>query len=282
MQAASLEKLETARALANEFANSMNLKEKEEPKPPSQAAVSEIQQQTETEPEKAATKLDTAQNEPNQQTAENLEQFLQNPARFGNLKTTDPVFPTDETNNQVQPQDADTSAKTAIIENEEVSNKPENTRINLGARYDADERNSTPKITAFEVAHWRNRLWLNPFLALSALLWFPFMTGLFSELLPLNLAALGVISFIEYRLTRKTCRALHTVKAPLWQRSWIAYIIRRGLVISLMLAVFILAIPFESWLVAAYLASVAVYWIAQLYMLRKRRRKQQQQLAQFA
>ncbi|WP_173270755.1 hypothetical protein [Thiosulfatimonas sediminis] len=180
----------------------------------------------------------------------------------------------------------DTLAKTTETTQSPVTNEPQiaskNKKIKLGAHYQPNVRPHQPSITAFEVAHWRNRLWLNPFLALSALVWLPFIAGVFTENLWINLLVLSTLSFIEYRLTLRTCKALHTVKTPLWQRSWLMYNLRRVMVISMMLMLFVLAIPYESMFIIGYLAILALYTLSQVVVFKQRHQQRQQQFVRLA
>lgn len=233
MQAASLEKLEDARTLANEFAEN-------------------IRQRKSNQAESKQT--------PNSSVAATHLKILKSSRQ--------------ESNAFDQTDDSQLKASSKDIS--------EKNKVAFGAKFIPEEQDSKPKISAFEVAHWRNRLWLNPLLALTALLWMPFMIALFTDMLAINLAVLGVLSFIEYRLIQKTCQALHTVKTPLWQKSWSFYIVRRALIIAAMLTIFSLVVPYESWLLISYLSAIAIYWLIQIFMLRQRRQQQHKQLAQFS
>ncbi|MBO1926367.1 hypothetical protein J3998_02165 [Thiomicrorhabdus sp. 6S2-11] len=175
---------------------------------------------------------------------------------------------------------ADNDSDTAIDTSQptqKVSTSTSN-KVILGAQFDSAKRRNETRISAFELALWRNRLWLNPFLALSLLLWLPFVLELFTEQLWINLSALAAIGLFEYQFTRTICRVLHTVKAPLWQKFWPLYMLRRGIIVGSVLLLFGALAPSNLPFFSIYLGFVALYWLYQVAQVLQRRQAQNRQL----
>ncbi|QKI89790.1 hypothetical protein [Thiomicrorhabdus xiamenensis] len=139
-----------------------------------------------------------------------------------------------------------------------------------------------PKISTYEKAFWRERLWLNPLLALSALLWFPFILQLFTDNLWFNLIALLLFVSLEYWLTRSVCTPLHTVQPPLWQRFLLFYALRRGAVAGALVLVYGALQKTGLPLILIYTGAIFLYWVMQSFLYWQRRKFQRLQIAQLS
>ncbi|MBN2647386.1 MAG: hypothetical protein JXR44_06345 [Thiotrichales bacterium] len=139
-----------------------------------------------------------------------------------------------------------------------------------------------PKLSAYEKAFWRNRLWLKPFLALSLILWWPFMLGLFTQSFWFNLGAITLLAFLEYRLVQLWSHALNTLQPPLWQRFFILFLLRRGLIVLALLLLYGALQPLDWPLLSGFLLLVGLYWGLQLFLYWQRKAFQQRQIDHFS
>ncbi|MBO1923010.1 hypothetical protein [Thiomicrorhabdus sp. 6S3-12] len=152
----------------------------------------------------------------------------------------------------------------------------------LKAKSNFTRKSFQPKISTYEKAFWRERLWLNPLLALSALLWFPFILQLFTDNLWFNLIPLLLFTGLEYWITRSVCTPLHTVQPPLWQRFMLLYALRRGAVVGALVLAFGALQKTGLPLIMLYTTAIFLYWVMQSFLYWQRRKFQRLQIAQLS